>query len=508
MGPGKSAKRIDRLVIWPLCVLSILVLGFFYFRSMEQALVAPLSLGEEGVSLFAGTMLSLGQNPYDPGFLTNHPWRCVGSPPNYFAVVSWLLRLTGPSLVTLRLVSGASFLILLVILHRIFAQSGASKLGRVVGLINFCAFWTVWAYAFRGTPDMLSLSLVALAIEQYMALARKPKDDSIFRFPRLIVIATLAVLAWLTKTSCAAVIPAIAAALIVGRQWRLSLVFMFLCSVLSVASVLILNNFTAGGYSAHTVFSVSSPFSWHSLREHLSWLSSDWLILAVSPLCLVSLIIAYFRGINERQGPYRQRLSAIVVMVTLFYLSFFVSIYVMGKAAAGVTDFFLILLAVAWMVSVSVDHMSRKFLILLFGAYFCGFYVIYSLLQNQTVQIGKMQDGLEIIRQIPFSKKLMLAEECTLPLVLDATPEFVNLPTMTSVWSSDPEVIASNLHQVKERIKAKDYGSIVINSHDGCLIKPYKYWDDSVIKLIKDNYKSTVEISVDGRAQDFYLPKK
>ncbi|MBL0189516.1 MAG: hypothetical protein IPP97_27690 [Candidatus Obscuribacter sp.] len=109
-------------------------------------------------------------------------------------------------------------------------------------------------------------NVVALTIEQYMVLAPKPKDDNIFRFPRLVVIATLAVLATLTKQTGAAVVPAIAFALIVGRQWRLSLVFKGLYSVLISGVLLFVNNLTHGGLAAHLAFAMSSPLSLTTLR--------------------------------------------------------------------------------------------------------------------------------------------------------------------------------------------------------------------------------------------------
>lgn len=504
----KISRRFDRLVIWPLCWLSLGALVFFYFKGFEAAMTAPLSLGGEGPSLYAAYMLSQNLNPYDTLALSEHPWRVVASPPVYFATTGWLLKLSGPSLIPLRVVSAAGFVIFLVAAHRVFALSGASRLGRLLGLINLGAFWSIWAYAFRATPDMLALALMVMAIEQYMVLARKPKDDNIFRFPRLIVIATLAVLASLARGSCAAVVPAIALALIVGRQWRLSLVFMLLSSVLAFASMLLLNNITAGGLAAHLAFSESSPFSFHALHEHLTWLSSDWLILAAAPVCIINLLVGYINGYEEREGPYRHHLAALVVMVTLFFLSSAVSLYVMGKAAAGVADFFLILFAVAWMVAVSAEHLNRRYLLLMFLAFGCGFFVISSLHVNQNKQIAVMKQGLDEIKERNLNGDLMLCEESSLPQLLDLTPEFVDLPTMKAVWERNPQVYAARMAEIKERIARKGYGSIVINSQDGCLIKPYQYWDEAVVRLIKANYKSVAEIAVDGRMQDFYLPRK
>lgn len=305
----RTSSRFDHLLVFARFVSSPWRgLSIYIFRIFLLVLSLHL-VREKKVQHFLLLILELsGKNPYDLAFLTEHPWRVVGNPPFYYWLASWFFKVTGPVLLPLRLISTFAFVILLMVTYRIFALSGASKVARVIGLITLSAFWSIWAFASRGTPDMLSLMFVALTIEQYMVLARKPKDDNIFRFPRLVVIATLAVLATLTKQTGAAVVPAIAFALIVGRQWRLSLVFMGLYSVLISGVLLFVNNLTHGGLAAHLAFAMSSPLSLTTLRGHLTWLGSDWLLIAASPVCAVNLIVGYFERREEREGPYRHYL--------------------------------------------------------------------------------------------------------------------------------------------------------------------------------------------------------
>ncbi|MBK7748249.1 MAG: glycosyltransferase family 39 protein [Candidatus Obscuribacter sp.] len=504
----RTSRRFDHLLVWPLCLVTLVGLVYLYFQNISIGTVAPFSLGEEGAALFAADYLSSGKNPYDLAFLNEHPWRVVGNPPFYYWLASWFFKVTGPVLLPLRSISTFSFVILLMVSYRIFALSGASKVARVIGLITLSAFWSIWAFASRGTPDMLSLMFVALTIEQYMVLARKPKDDNIFRFPRLVVIATLAVLATLTKQTGAAVVPAIAFALIVGRQWRLSLVFMGLYSVLISGVLLFVNNLTHGGLAAHLAFAMSSPLSLSTLREHLTWLGSDWLLIAASPVCAVNLIVGYFERREEREGPYRHYLSALVVMTVLFWVSAFASLIILGTLASSVTDVYPVFFAVAWLVAMAVDYLERRYIPVLFIAFGAGLYVMHSLYQTEALQVASMLKAEELIAATSFDKKLMLSEECSLPMQLDVTPEFVDINTLMSGWSKHPEVLDSHLTEIKNRIRNKEYGSIVINSLDGVLHKPYKYWDDSVIMLIKKNYRPQVEVAVDGRIQDFYLPRK
>jgi hypothetical protein len=498
---------MERLLLWPLIVVAGAALVFVYYSGFSIALEAPFSLGDEGPSQWAASLLCRGENPYDVFALANHPWRVLIHPPGYYALGSWFIKITGPVLFPMRLISIASFVILLVTCHRIFTLSGASRLGRALGILTLASFWSIWSLSYRGRPEMLSLMIMALAIEQYMVLARKPKDDNLFRLPRLIVIASLCVVAALIRQETAAVVPAISLALIIGRQWRLSLAFMGLFSFLIVGSFWFINEITMGGLSSHTLFALSAPFTWANLREHLVWLGPDWLVLAFSPLLFVSLVVAYVVRFEEREGPYRHRLAALCVMNTLFVISAGVSLYTLGLGFSGVGDFIQVLFATAWMVAVSVDHIKRRYLLALFLAYGASFYVIFNLRQDALAGVDSMQAAKEVIERTPFNHSLMLAEEPSVAIAFDAVPEFVDLNTFVSVWSRDKSKY-DYIDSVKERIANQVYGSIVINSQDGCLIKPHRYWDESVVKLIKAKYRPVVELTTEGRKQDFYVPRK
>jgi hypothetical protein len=499
-----SNRRLDQRLLWLLLSLAIVLLVYYYYQGWSVAVQCPYSLGEEGPALWAAQVLSGGGNPYIIEHLTEHPWCVINHPPLFFYCGSWFFKLTGAHFYPLRWLSMFSFIIGQLAAYRIFTLSGCSRFARILGLATAACFWTFWSLSFQARVDMLALCLMILAIEQYLVLARKPKDDSIFRFPRLIVIATLATLATLTKLEAIMVVPAIAAALIVGRQWRLSLTFMWAVTFLTLSSWWLINKLTLGGFWKHQIFAAHTPFAWHNLEKHLSWLGPDAIILCFALFAVPIYVVGYFKRQEERDGPYRQHLAALVLATVLLGLSMCGALYLMGKQSASVSEALVPMFAAAWLVALASDYMRRRLLVLLFLAFAAGLYVINDLSNDMTRGEAVMESAREYMLSAKFDRHLVLSEDCGVPIELGATPEFVDLPLFLSIWPKN----SKQFDLVRQRVAEKKYGAVVINSRDGCLLSPPHYWDSDFVKLLKANYQPMVDLRDDGRPQDFYLPRR
>ncbi len=498
-----SNRRLDQRLLWLLLVVTIIALFYYYYQGWAAALQCPFSLGEEGPALWASQVLSVGGNPYAPKHLTEHPWVVISCPPLFYYLGSWFFKITGAHFYPLRWLSMASFAIAQLAAYRIFSLSGCSRFARIFGLTTTACFFTFWSFSFKARVDMLSLCLMILAIEQYLVLARKPKDDNIFRFPRLVVTATLVTLATITKTGAIVVVPAIAAALIVGRQWRLSLFFMWLCTFLISSAVYLINTITQGGFMAHEHFVAQQHFTWHNLIQHLGWLGPDGIILILAIFASPLYVVGYFKRQEERDGPYRQHLASLVLATVLLILSLWSSFYVMGKQSAGVSEAMVPMFAAAWLVALASDYMRRRMLLPLFLAFAAGFYVINVLTNDLVAAQSSMERAKEYMLSARYNKTLILSEDCGLPTELGAGAEFVDLSVFMAVWPKD----GKQIEEVRQRVARKEYGAIVINSRDGCLLEPPRYWDGEFIKTVKANYAPKIEVMDDGRPQDFYLPR-
>lgn len=501
-------RRLDNLLLWPLVAVVFVVVLFLFYQGWSLALDAPYGLGEEGPAMWASLMLSENKNPYETARLFEQPFQCISFPPVYLALVGCFFKLTGAAFYPMRMVSMCCFVITMVMTYRIFALSGCTQLGRIIGMLTLSSFWTVWAYSFRGRVDMLAMAFILLAIQQYLVLARKKKDDNIFRLPRLIVIATLCVTAAFTKQAVIIVVPAIAAALIIGRQWRLSLAFMGLCTFLSLGICGLLNNATGGGFLAHMAFAAQSPFQWHAVHKHLVWFGSDWLFFLMAPVALVTVIVGYFRDSEGRDGPYRHHLSALVLVATLFVLSSLLGFYALGAEYANVDETMITAFCSAWILALAVDHVRRRALFVMFVSMAVGIYVIFDLSGRMNRAVMSMQLAREAMKAAPIHKRLMLSEDCSVAIDLGCQSEFVDLPTFLQVWKATPGLFEEQMAEIKKRIETKQYGALVINSRDGVLLKPPYYWDEDMIRAVKANYKPIREFNDEGRAQDFYLPKE
>lgn len=62
--------------------------------------------------------------------------------------------------------------------------------------------------------------------------------------------------------------------------------------------------------------------------------------------------------------------------------------------------------------------------------------------------------------------------------------------------------------EIKERIEKQEYGALVINSEDGCLLTPKLYWEPAIIAAVKAHYKPVYSFINEGRSHDIYLPRK
>jgi hypothetical protein len=502
-----SNRRIDNLLLWPVVVAIFSALAYLYYQGWSLSLLAPYALSDEGPTMWASQALAENRNAYDFSRLVHHPWYCTAYPPVYFALIGWIFKLVGPVFYPMRMVSMICLITALVISYRVFTLSSCSRLARVIGLLTLLSFYTVWVYSARGRVDMLGLMFMIMASQQYLVLARKPKDDNIFRLPRLIVVATLCVMAAFTKQAFVIVVPAVAAALIFGRQWRLSISFMGLSVFLAIAATWLINGATAGGFLAHMSFAQGSPFLLDAFYKHVTWLGSDYLLLLLSPIALVVAVIGYFRERGRRDGPYRHQLSAMVLAATLFTLGSVLVFYSLGAEFATVDEIIILAWPTAWLVAVSVDYVKRRYLAIIFITLAISIYVIGNLTERLGRSIEPMIAARDLMRSSRFNHDLILTEDCSIAIDLEALSEFVDPSCFLQKWKAVPGQFEKHTAEIKERIRQKKYGAIVINSRDGCLLKPYYYWDPSVIRAIKDNYKVIQELPSEGHMQDFYLPK-
>ena len=256
-------------------------------------------------------------------------------------------------------------------------------------------------------------------------------------------------------------------------------------------------------FSPILFFASQSHFAWHNLRQHLTWLGPDGIILFFALFAAPIFVVGYFKRREERDGPYRQHLAALVLASVLLVLSAGAALYAMGKHAGSIGEAIVPMFAAAWLVALASDYMRRRLLLLLLIAFGASFYVINDLTNSMSAGASSMDSAAEVMNAVKFDKHLVLSEDCSVPIEFGAVPEFVDMSTFFSIWASD----AAGRRAIYERLSRGDYGAVLINSRDGCLLNPITYWDPDFIRLLKDGYKPLVDFKDDGRNQDFYLPR-
>ena len=513
--PGTFTRKWDYRFLWPTFLLFLAGFVWAYYKAFSLGLTASFALGPEGPSLWAAQTMAIGGNIYPLGTLTHAPWVVNIYPPIYPAVVGWIFKISGPVLPLMRVVTMVSFVACLGVAWRIFSLSGMSRMAQMISFATFASFTTVWAHSFKGRPDMLALAFLLMSIQQYLVLSHKQRNASIMRLPRLIIIATLVCLACLTKQNSLVVVPAIAGALIIGRRWRLSLVFTSIATTLIVAAEMLTNRYSGGGFFDHVSFSAQAPFIWSALFQHLSWMGADLWLFTLTPVFIGGIFYKIFSDyLNNASGdriePHRHYLSAVVLAVFLFIIGSMQAIYAMGLECASTDDILISLFACAWIVGLVSEYFSRKYLIALFAFYLVGLYVMLSVASSTALGVSRNGLAREQLYNAPIGSfgngGRCLSEDPALPIMYDLTPEFVDLRTFFAVWKRDPHYFRARLGEIKGKIVARQYRALILNSRDGCLIEPYRYWSEELIKSVKGRYRPVVELFEEDGYKDFYMP--
>ena len=118
-----------------------------------------------------------------------------------------------------------------------------------------------------------------------------------------------------------------------------------------------------------------------------------------------------------------------------------------------------------------------------------------------------MTAAREFLKTCPLESLLMLLEDNSIAIDLDAQSEFVDAATFLQVWKAHPQDYAARIEEIRKRIENEEYGVIVINSEDGSLLQPRLYWEPSIILAIKEHYRTALDFINDRRSHDIYLPR-
>lgn len=247
----------------------------------------------EGSTVEVAGRVAAGQPLYGPPTTEFTPWPY---PPLYFWVTGVLAKVTGVDLATLRVVSVAASLAVLVLLALIVRRAGSSTVAGIVAAGLYAATYRV-SGAFADTARVDSLLLALLLAAVYVGMCARTGRGGIG-------LGTLLLLAFLAKQNALLVAAPLLLWLLVRRR-SVAVSASVTLGVGVVASTLVGNLLTDGWYARYVVEQL--PTQTWSLR----WLWAFWYEDLLVPFAVsAAVVVAAFMVRRIRSGLGRGRREA------------------------------------------------------------------------------------------------------------------------------------------------------------------------------------------------------
>ena len=483
-----------------LALVALLFIGL-YATGWFLAITAPLSIEYEGPCLWATLKLKNGQGIYDALSLTKSPWEVVIYPPVFFLVCVPFQVIAGTSYWGLRLVSILSLIVSSISSYRIFFRSCNSHFATATALVCYLSFMPVWSWSFKGRVDMLSMSLSIVAIDLFLvAYDRRMEsnldDDKFFKkFFRLSGIYGLfiicCVLAIFTKQPSVMIPMAVAIFLLTKKRSFDYLIISFGSGILSLLTLYSIDYWTAGGFMQHMKFLSRMPFSWNDLGLHISWMGSDWAKILLLPICMFFLR-------KRKPGSLDTTLP-----VTLILISGLLTFYSLGTMYANVNHALHFYWSCSWLIAICLALAPIEIAVVLLSSTLLSFYALSAIIPNIKSVVSKMPKTLRVLNEENLIGTSMFVEDPALALAIGAEPLFVDVATFIQVWEKERR----DLSDIKKSILNNEYSAIVINRHDSQLEKPPYFWSQSLVRLIRKQYKYNGTVIGNGEVQDLFIRK-
>lgn len=548
-----------RNVVWIWIVLAATGLALVYLASWLIALTSVKSLEYEGPCLWAALELARGHNIYDAQRLTTAPWWVMIYTPLYFVLCS-AFQHGIPDYQPMRAISMVSFLVSVVYLWRLLQIFYKDKQVVSIAVLAFASFIPIWSWSWKARVDMLSVAFSMMAIYYFVTAYNKLKSsESAAGLPTILGYlssALLSVAAVYTKQP-SIVVPAVVCLflLIKKRTFDLS-IYVALCLVSGGPILALLQVMTDGGFGAHMTFASKMPFSVFDLEKHFSWIGADWPKLWMLGLLGIAWLIAVKRSKflpgsgaggsapRAEQPAQRKDESAkrkaeseprkesakrknasgkssnatvktqflppgddVVFALLLASISGFLTVYTLGTMYANLNHGLIFLIGCVWLVVIFLPALPRLGAILMLVSISLSTTIIATRipeLQNIKDAMGKnpILPAQKFSSNPMWQNEVILVEDPQWGWELGAVPMFVDPATFLQVWARD----GRPLDDLIKTIENEKYPLLIINKQDSEGRFPVYFWNEDVMRAVRNHYKKVGEVIGNGELQDVYSP--
>lgn len=516
-----------RKLLWIWIVLAAAGLALVYLASWLVALTSVKSLEYEGPCLWAAMELARGHNIYDVQRLTTPPWWVMIYTPLYFVLCS-AFQHGPPDYMPMRAISMVSLAVTVVFFWRLLRLFYKDKLIVSTAVLTFASFIPLWSWSWKARVDMLSMAFSMMAIYYFATAFNKLKSNEsstgLMTIVAYLPSALLSVAAIYTKQPSIVVPAVVCLFLLIKKRTFDLLIYMALCLVSGGPILAFLQVLTDGGFWAHMTFGSKMPFSVFDLEKHFSWIGADWPKLWLVGLLAIPWLIGVKRskallgsevdeaalrasGVDESVLQARPG-DDVVFALLLTAVSGVLTVYTLGTMYANLNHGLIFLIGCAWLVAIFLPALPRLGPVLMIASVILSTTIMGTklpVLQNLKDSMGKYPIG----PAQPFESKPQILNETILVedpqwgWELGATSMFVDPATFLQVWARD----GRSLDDLIKTIDEKKYALVIINKQDSEGRYPIYFWNEDVMRAIRNNYKKVGDVVGNGELQDVYAPK-
>lgn len=537
-----------RKLLWIWIVLAAAGLALVYLASWLVALTSVKSLEYEGPCLWAAMELARGHNIYDAQRLTTPPWCVMIYTPLYFVLSSAFQHGT-PDYMPMRAISMVSLIVTVVYFWRLLRLFYKDKLIVSTAVLAFASFNPLWTWSWKARVDMLSMAFSMMAIYYFATAFNKLKSQESSSGLMTILIylpsALLSVAAIYTKQPSIVVPAVVCLFLLIKKRTFDLLIYVALCLVSGGPILAFLQVLTDGGFWAHMTFGSKMPFSVFDLEKHLSWIGADWPKLWLVGLLAIPWLIGVKRskallgsevdetdlrgsGVDKSESVADKSESVVdksesvvdksalqarsgddvVFALLLTAISGALTVYTLGTMYANLNHGLIFLIGCAWLVAIFLPTLPRLGPVLVLSSVVLSTVVMVTrlpALQNIKDSMGKYPiapaQRFESRPQIENEK--ILVEDPQWGWELGAISWFVDPATFLQVWARDGRPLDDLIKTIEEQ----KFALVIINKPDSEGRYPVYFWNEDVMRAIRNNYKKVAEVVGNGELQDVYAPK-
>jgi len=473
-------------------LLAVVLVGFAvaYGLSWYTVLRATNAIEYEGPMFWAANALAHGQNIYDPAKLISAPFQVITYPPVFMIFAAVLMKVFGPSYWCLRAVTIAAAIVSAFYLYRLLRLSGCAPWLAAIAPAYFMGFSPTFVWNNCGRPDCVATAFCLAGLERLYSAFQKHEEGKKW-MPSGVMAGILLALSCLSKQT--AVVCAVSGLLFLiwNKRFKLAAI---IGAVIGGLGLLLsgIAQLITGGFAQNMMYFGQVRWQQDLLVQHLHFMSDG----DIQRTELLFAVLLYCVIVRKQTTTVAERLPYV-----LFGISFLNAMYMLGLPDSNGNHAIFFFLAMSWWLALKCSTLpiaaSR---IVLLGS-LLGLPFLANYFPAALAELPRTNDVLG--RAVGLADKSVLSEDPYLNFLSASRPAMIDCAVFEAAWEArQPE----RLKALEAAVARQEFAALIVNCTD-LEGKSREIWPPDTVKVFKEHYKSSGNLSGNGICQQLMLPK-